>query len=71
MSAAREEVRKLLDEQPDDSSSEEIIRELALHLMILRGIDNSDSGATISEQEMGRRIEAWSKQAGPSKPSAD
>ena len=59
MSAAKSEVMKLLDQQPDDSSSEELIRELALHLMILRGLEDSDEGRTVSGAEMARRIESW------------
>lgn len=61
MSKVKEELKELLDQQPDDSSSEEIIRELALHLMIQCGIADSDAGRTISNEEMDRRIRSWSK----------
>jgi predicted transcriptional regulator len=61
MSSAKEELKHLLEQQPDDSSSEEIVRELAFHLMIQRGIADSNDGRTISNEETGRRIRSWSK----------
>ena len=38
MSKAKEELTKLIEEQPDDSSREEIVRELAFHVMVERDI---------------------------------
>jgi hypothetical protein len=61
MSTAKDELKMLLDQQPDDSSSEEIVRELALHIMVERGLSDSDSSRTISNSEMDRRIRSWSK----------
>jgi hypothetical protein len=57
---AKEELRELLDNQPEDSSKEELIRELAFHVMIKRGLADSDAERTITNVEMGRRIRAWS-----------
>ena len=59
MSTAKEELARLIQEQPDDSSSEEIVRELAFHLMIQRGLADSDAGRIVSNQELGRRIRQW------------
>jgi predicted transcriptional regulator len=61
MSTAKDELKMLLEQQPDDSSSEELVRELALHIMVERGLSDSDAGRTISNEEMDRRIRAWSK----------
>ena len=61
MSTAKEDLARLIDEQPDDRSAEEIIRELAFHVMIQRGLADSDAGRTISNEEMGRRIRSWQK----------
>ncbi len=61
MSTAKDELKMLLEQQPDDSSSEEIVRELALHIMVERGLSDSDAGRTISNEEMDRRIRSWSK----------
>ena len=59
MSKAKEELTKLITEQPEDSSREEIVRELAFHIMVERGLDDSDAGRTISNNEMARRIRSW------------
>ena len=61
MSKAKEELRKFIEEQPEDSSREEIIRELAFHVMVERGLADSDAGRVISNDEMARRIRSWPK----------
>lgn len=61
MGTAKDELRALLEQQPEDSSSEELVRELAFHVMIQRGLADSDAGRTISNEEMGRRIRSWPK----------
>ncbi len=59
MSTAKEELRQLIEQQPDDSSYEELVRELAFSLMIRRGLKDSDEGRIISHEEMRRRIRSW------------
>ena len=49
----------IIASQPDDSSYDEILRELALARMIKRGLADSDAGRTVSDEEMGRRIQSW------------
>lgn len=61
MGTAKDELRTLLEQQPEDSSSEELVRELAFHVLIQRGLADSDAGRTISNEEMGRRIRSWPK----------
>jgi len=61
MGTAKDELRTLLEQQPEDSSSEELVRELAFHVMIQRGLADSDAGRTISHEDMGRRIRSWPK----------
>lgn len=61
MGTAKDELKTLLEQQPEDSSSEELVRELAFHVMIQRGLADSDAGRTISNEEMGRRIRSWAK----------
>lgn len=61
MSTAKEELTRLIQEQPDDRSPEEIVRELAFHVMVQRGLADSDAGRVISNEEMGRRIRSWQK----------
>jgi hypothetical protein len=61
MSTAKEELARLIAGQPDDSSREEIVRELAFHVMVKRGLADSDARRTMSNEDMGRRIRAWRK----------
>jgi predicted transcriptional regulator len=56
MATAKDELKTLLEQQPEDSSSEELVRELAFHVMIQRGLSDSDAGRTISNEEMIRRL---------------
>ena len=61
MSTAKELITELVQKQPDDSSYDEIIRELAFHLMIERGLKDSDENRAISNDEMRQRINNWPK----------
>jgi hypothetical protein len=61
MATAKDELTKLIQDQPDDSSYDEILRELAFNLMVHRGLMDSDEGRTISNEEMQRRIRTWQK----------
>ena len=61
MSTAKEELTRLIEMQPDSSSPEEIVRELAFHVMVQRGIADSDAARMMSNEEMGRRIRSWRK----------
>ena len=59
MSTAKEEVGQLIAQQPDDSSYEELVRELAFSIMVRRGLKDSEARRTISNEEMRQRIRAW------------
>lgn len=61
MSTAKEELTKLIQRQPDESSREDIVRELAFHVMVERGLADADANRTVSNEEMGRRIRSWQK----------
>lgn len=61
MSTAKEELSRLIQGQPEDSSQEEIVRELAFHVMVERGLADSDAKRTISNDEMEQRIRSWQK----------
>ena len=61
VACAKERIKKIVDAQPDDSSYDEILRELAFARIIQRGLDDSRAGRTISHEEMGRRIRTWRK----------
>jgi predicted transcriptional regulator len=59
MASAKEQMKAIIEEQPDDSSYDEILRELAFARMVERGLADSDARRTISHEEMGRRIKSW------------
>ena len=61
MSSAKEQITHIVQEQPEDSSYDEILRELALARMIERGLDDSQAHRTISDEEMRQRIHTWQK----------
>ena len=61
MATPKEELTRLIQDQADDSSYDEILRELTFNLMVQRGLRDSDDGKTISNDEMGRRIQSWQK----------
>jgi hypothetical protein len=61
MSTVKEELTRLIQGQPEDSSREEIVRELAFHVMVERGLADSDAKRTISDEQMGQRIRSWQK----------
>lgn len=61
MSTAKEQISEIINRQPDDSSYDEIVRELAFELMVQRGLKDSNEGRTITNQEMQRRIKTWQK----------
>ena len=59
MTTAKEQLAKLLKQQPDDSSFEEIVREPAFGVMVQTGPKDSDEGRTISERQVRRRVLQW------------
>jgi hypothetical protein len=61
MSTVKEELTRLIEGQPDDSSREEIVRELAFYVMVERGLADSDANRVISNEDMARRIRSWRK----------
>jgi hypothetical protein len=61
MSSAKEQITHIVQEQPEDSSYDEILRVLALARMIERGLEDSQAHRTISDEEMRQRIRTWQK----------
>jgi predicted transcriptional regulator len=58
---AKQQMIELIDQQPDDSSYDELLRELAFARMVDRGLADSDAGRTVSHDAMKRTIESWRK----------
>ena len=59
MSTAKDDLTRIVQAQPEDSSPEEIVLELAFHVMVERGLADSDAKRTISNKDMARRIRSW------------
>ena len=61
MSSVKDSMIEIIKGQPDDSSYDEILRELAFVRMIEQGLSDSDRGRTVSNEDMKRRIISWQK----------
>ncbi len=55
----KEKMAEIINEQPEDSTYDEILRELAFRRMIERGLKDSSEEKTISNNEMQKRIKSW------------
>jgi predicted transcriptional regulator len=62
MVTAKEHISQIINRQPDDSSYDDIVRELAFDLMVQRGLSDADEGNTIPNEEMKHRIRTWQEQ---------
>ncbi len=56
----REEVRRLLDTLPDETSYDEIQYHIYVQQKIDRGLEASERGDFISDEEIEQRISRWS-----------
>ncbi len=61
MHNAQEIMTKIIREQPEDASYEEIMRELAFERMVEKGLEDSRKGKIISNAEMEQRIRSWQR----------
>jgi len=61
MANVKEIMAKIIQEQPDDASYEEIMRELVFERMIEQGLEDSRKGRVISNEEMEKRIRSWQR----------
>jgi len=57
----KEKMKELIEEQPDDATYDEILRELAFARTVERGLSDARDGRTVSNEEMGRRIPLWQR----------
>jgi predicted transcriptional regulator len=56
---AKERMITILQDQPEDSSYDELLRELAFRRMVERGLEDNAAGRVVSNEEMRRQIESW------------
>lgn len=58
MTAPKQLVKKIVDSLPEDTSYDEILKELAFNKMIQKGLKDSKEGKIISNKEMKKRIQS-------------
>jgi len=61
MSPVKESMIDIIGRQPDDSTYDEILRELAFARMIQRGLDDAAAGRTHTGEDVAKAIESWRK----------
>lgn len=59
MRTAKEEVRELLENLPDDASLEDIQYHLYVRQKIRKGLEAAEQGRTITHEEAVRRMSRW------------
>ncbi|QWR78227.1 hypothetical protein [Candidatus Magnetomonas plexicatena] len=59
MDNVKDIMTKIIQQQPDDTSYDEIMRELAFERMIERGLDDTRKGRVVGNEEMEHRIRSW------------
>lgn len=59
--SVKDQMVEIIREQPDDSSFDEILRELAFARMIERGLADVDEGRTLSHEEVRREVDSWGR----------
>jgi predicted transcriptional regulator len=59
MSIAKEEVRKILDQLPDDALFEDIQYHIYVCQKIARGLKDVEEGRVVSQEEAEKRMSQW------------
>jgi hypothetical protein len=67
MSVAKNQIKQLINSLPEDSTYDDIFREIAFTRMVQNGLRDSRENRTISNEDMEHRIKSWQKYDGPTK----
>src|SRR6185369_16278769 len=59
MMSAKEEVRRILEQIPEDVTFEDIQYHIYVRQQIARGLEDIDQGRVVSEEEAERRMSKW------------
>lgn len=59
MSAVKEQMIKIITEQPEDSSFVEILQELSFTVMVNKGLKDSMKGRVSSTSQLKEEIQNW------------
>ncbi len=61
MIAVKRKMKEIIESQPEDSTFDEILRELAFERMVERGLEDSRKDRVITNEELKHRISTWRK----------
>jgi hypothetical protein len=56
---AKEQMKAVIDAQPDDATYDQLLKELAFGRMVDRGLADARQDRTVSNEELRRRIRHW------------
>jgi predicted transcriptional regulator len=56
---AKQQMITILQQQPEDSTFDELLRELAFSRMIDRGLKDVEAGRTLDNEQARRQIKSW------------
>jgi predicted transcriptional regulator len=59
MSTAKEDVRRILDQLPDDATLEDIQYHLYVRQKLERAIEEADNGNVVSHEEVEEQMKKW------------
>jgi hypothetical protein len=59
MPTVKDEIRKLLDELPDEVSYEEVQYHLYVRQKVQKGLDDLHEGRTLTQDEVEQRMSRW------------
>jgi predicted transcriptional regulator len=57
----KQQMIALLQQQPEDSTFDELLRELAFAKVVERGLKDATTGRVVTNEEVKRRIESWGR----------
>ncbi|RMH20361.1 MAG: hypothetical protein D6696_08345 [Acidobacteria bacterium] len=57
--SVKDQLIGIIQDQPDDSSRDEILRELAFYRRALRGLADAGAGRVVDTAELRRRLRSW------------
>ncbi len=59
MPTVKEDVRQILDRLPDDTTYEDVQYHLFVRQRIQRGLEELNSGRTVTQQDVEQRMQKW------------
>lgn len=59
MATAKEEVKKILEQLPDEASLEDIQYHIYVRQKIARGLDDIEAGRVLSQEDVEERMSRW------------